>query len=123
MNLVVRRAEPTVAVIWGRRPLAALEVQSLIEARPWRCVVGFSALAIMSDTAVVSLHIAVHLMLVLLVWVCPAVRRCGRHRGRAAAAVRRVPASVLHRRVVARRASSSNRPAGLADASVPSWGR
>jgi len=101
MSLVVRRAEPTVAVIWGHRPLAALEVQSLIEARSWRCVVGFSALAIMSDSAVVSLHIAVHLMLVLLVWVCPAVRRCRRRGGRAATAVRRVPASVLHRRIVA----------------------
>ena len=78
MNLVVRWAEPTVSVIWSHRPLAALEVQSLIEARSWRCVVGFYALEIMSDPAVVSLHIAVHLMLVLLVWVCPAVRRCGR---------------------------------------------
>ena len=58
-------AEFAVSVVRGDRPLAALEVQPLVEAGPRRCVVGLSALAILSDTAVISLHVAIHFVLVL----------------------------------------------------------
>ena len=102
INLVIVAGwtESAVAVVRGDRSLSALEVQPLVEACPRRGVVGWSLLAVLSDTAVISLHVAGHLMMVFLLW-CPAIGRC-RRPGRRAAAIRSVSASVLHRRVVTR---------------------
>ena len=64
INLVVVAgwAESAVTVVRGDRSLSALEVQPVVEACPRRSVVGWSPLAVLSD----SFHVAVHLMLVFL---------------------------------------------------------
>jgi hypothetical protein len=107
-------AKFAVAVVGSDRPLPALEVQPLVEACPRRGVIGWSWMADLTDTA----DIPVHVVMDDIFW-CPTIGWCRRPGGRAAAAVRGVSAAVLYRRVVARRASSSNRPAGLADTPVP----
>ena len=96
--IVAGGAESAVTVVRSDRSLSALEVQPLIEACPRRSVVGWSPLAVLSD----SFHVAVHFVLVLLICCCPSVGRCRRRGRRAAAAVRGVSASVLHGRVIAR---------------------
>ena len=111
-------AKFAVAVVGSDRPLPALEVQPLVEACPRRGVIGWSLLAVLIDTAVISLHVVID----NIFW-CPAIGRCRRPGRRAAAAVRSVSASVLHGRIVTRRASSSRRHAGFAGAPVQPWSR
>jgi len=109
MNSVVvaRKAEAAVSVIWSDGSFSALEVQPLVEARPWCGEVGWSWLAMLMkllDTAVLCVH-----HVVVLRW---------RHGGRAAAVRSALFASVLHRRVVTRWASPSGRHAGVAGAPI-----
>ena len=95
--IVVGWTESAVTVVRGDRSLSALEVQPLVEACPRRGVIGWSLLAVLTDTAVISLHVVID----NIFW-CPAIGRCRRPGRRAAAAVRSVSASVLHGRVVTR---------------------